>query len=146
MTRIGRKYKIYCDGEIIQEFEKEFERDVWLEKVKIKFPVRDFTKEANMEYKEKNHGITEKSITYLNICKERLGEIICAEGIWTEDDAPDYWTTFSDKDGNKIVCSGFSWGYYGEGPSGLQRVLEDFGFDFSVLDIANFGRLWRINK
>ena len=103
------------------------------------------------EYKERNHGITRESIKYLARHINSIGMIICVEGrrYDTEEEGDkgrqeDYWTTFSDKDGNKIVCSGFAWGYYGEGPSGLQKTLLALHWDYSSLDVANFPDSFKI--
>lgn len=96
------------------------------------------------EYKERNHGITKESIKYLARHINLIGMIVCVEGKRPEKTQEDYWTTFTDKDGNKIVCSGFAWGYYGEGPSGLQKTLSALGWDYSTLDVANFPDSFKI--
>jgi len=102
-------------------------------------------------YREKNHGITKQTIKYFDDHRIKIGIIVCVEG--TQDDTGDYWTTFSDEDGNKIVCSGFAWGYYGEGPSGLHKTLGKLCLDlypyyddYSLLKIANFGKSFKIMR
>ncbi len=89
------------------------------------------------EYLEPPHGVIEKSIKFLEINKKKIGEIVSVEG---KKEGTDYWTIFKDAEGNKIVTSGFSWGYYGEGPSGLYITLTNLGFTVTPDEIANYNK------
>jgi len=81
------------------------------------------------EYLEPPHGVTEKSIKFLEISKKKIGEIVSVEG---KKEGTDYWTIFKDAEGNKIVTSSFSWGYRGKGPIGLYLVLTNLGFPDAI--------------
>jgi len=86
-------------------------------------------------YKEKNHGITRESTEFFKRHISRIGMVQRVEG---KKEGEDYWVTFSDTEGNKIIVSGFSWGYYGEGPRALYDILQELGLDCSMEDVVSY--------
>jgi hypothetical protein len=86
-------------------------------------------------YKEDAHGITRMSTEFLEKMLKHIGEVVKVTG--TKDEELEYWILFTDKEGNVITTSGFSWGYSGEGPHGLMNALHKIGWtDVTINDIA----------
>ena len=87
-------------------------------------------------FKEEAHGITRMSTEFLERKLKLIGEVVKVVG--KRDEELEYWVIFSDKEGNEIVTSGFSWGYGGEGPHGLLLALHKIGWtDININDIAS---------
>jgi len=106
-----------------------------------------------MDYAEDEaYGITQKSIDFINSNRHRIGSIVKIECLLAGNKHTDFgkeqWVALVDKDGNRIVVSGLSWGYAGEGPHSLLKVAKEFGFDLSIEDIAYYpqGEYWEANR
>ena len=104
-------------------------------------------------YVEKEaYGITAQSMEFVKEHLHLIGEVVRISGRLRGNkfDLPgrEQWVVFSDKEGNKIVVSGFSWGYAGEGPHGLLRAAEMVGFPLTIELIAGLAQNqgWDIGK
>lgn len=95
-------------------------------------------------YRESNDGVTDRSVQFLKDRIGLIGPIVQARGY--KDGSLDYWTEFSDKEGNKIVVSGFAWGYGGTGPHGLLQALRMVDGDIELEDIMSWpsDHGWRV--
>lgn len=106
-----------------------------------------------MDYAEtKAYGITQKSTKFVKEQLPRLGSIVQIECLLAGDTHLDLgdeqWVAFIDEKGDRIVVSGFSWGYAGEGPHGLLKMAQELGFDLGIETIAHYPRneYWTIHR
>lgn len=80
-------------------------------------------------YIEPASGVTQRSLDYWRKIRHKLGNVtlvICYKG---ERYPPSHNTIVWDDKGNTVLLSGFSCGYGGTGPHGLQKLLESEGFN-----------------
>jgi len=114
----------------------------------------DYQKEVKkMDYVEKEaYGITERSIQFIHDNRDNLGSVVMMGGFlagnkFTEP-GNEQWVVLIDENDNRIIVSGLSWGYAGEGPHGLLKVAKEFGFDLTIEEIASHSKeaSWSITR
>jgi hypothetical protein len=103
-------------------------------------------------FQEPNYGVTERSLEWVRRYKSDLGPLFrirCfihphrvagLEG--------DQWVEFEDQAGNKIIATGFGWGYQGTGPAGLAKILRELGIQGQIITTARWltqNSEWRID-
>jgi hypothetical protein len=91
-------------------------------------------RDAEYRYHERIHGITSKSLKALDKVLPRLGYVHRIVGDYAGRDA------VVKVYGSKGVArfSGFAWGYGGQGPRGLQVLLDRCGFDARADQLGNW--------
>lgn len=93
-------------------------------------------------YKDGNDGITEKSKEFVQklinngvLAKDNIAKIVLdAIKMQLEGYHVDIFT----KTGDKIMISGWSWNYGGEGPHGLLWFFKEMDIPFTIGDIAKW--------
>lgn len=91
---------------------------------------------GSMLFEETDHGITAMSTEFLRAhLHDFPGCVMKVRGYRTGE--MDYWVEFSDSFGTTIKVSGFSWGYSGEGPTGLYRACRLLDFPLTQEVIQN---------
>jgi len=95
------------------------------------------------DYAEKEaYGVTQKSTEFVEEYLQTVGSIVQIEcflaGNTHTEFGKEQWVAFVDEKGDRIVVSGFSWGYSGEGPHGLLRMAQRLGFDLDIKTIAYY--------
>ena len=104
-------------------------------------------------YVEKEaYGITEESLKFLDQHLYQIGQVKRIEGFLAgntvSEPGNEQWVAFEGILGDRIVVSGFSWGYRGEGPYGLQRAAKRGGLEVEMGKIARLpwdrGFVWEV--
>jgi hypothetical protein len=90
---------------------------------------------AKKIFSESDHGVTMRSAEFVALCLPRIGQVVKIRGYKLG--GLDYWVEFSDAEDNVIRTSGFSWGYWGEGPNGLRRASELVGIPLTIRQICS---------
>lgn len=73
-------------------------------------------------------GVTERSKEFFGTVRNKIGKPEIVYLIYIEEPHWDFFTYISDAERNTLCFDGFSWGYNGEGPRGLQWLFEQIGF------------------
>lgn len=89
--------------------------------------MNDQGKVAKELYRESEHGVTRMSLEFARKMVRKTGRIVRVE-LLVAKMTDENWVRFESVYGDAIECSGFCWGYCGEGPRGLETILKEFGF------------------
>ena len=82
-------------------------------------------------------GVTVHSTENAEYLNKRFGKPFRIE-FYGDKNKCEYYVIATYQNGHSHAFTGFSWGYYGEGPTGLHRFLnETCGIHFSRLNIAS---------
>ncbi len=97
----------------------------------------------NTDYAETQaYGVTQQSTQFVKGHLSKLGSIIQIEcflaGNTSQEFGKEQWVAFIDGNKDRIVVSGFSWGYIGEGPRGLFKMAQELGFNLDMELIAYY--------
>lgn len=95
---------------------------------------------------ESNHGVTEKSLNYVHLHAPQLGGLLRVRCYIAGKD--EQWVEFEGQRGDKIVASGFGWGYPGTAPAGLAKILRELGIQGQIITTARWltqHSEWRID-
>lgn len=90
----------------------------------------------NIVYRQKPLGITETSKDLFKAVRGKIDAPIIVYLICTEEPRVDYLTYVSDSERKTLCFDGFSWGYAGEGPHGLEWLFKQLGFNIDITQIA----------
>lgn len=97
-------------------------------------------------FQEPNYGVTERSLDWVRRYKRDLGPLFRIHCFIHGKE--DQWVEFEDRAGNKIIATGFGWGYPGTGPAGLAKILRELGIQGQIITTARWltqHSEWRID-
>lgn len=85
-----------------------------------------------------------KSIGEVKVAGFTDAKVKILEVVYANDPGTEQWIAFVNANEDRIVVSGFSWGYMGEGPTGLFATAKQLGFNVSREQIAGLpqNRVW----
>lgn len=89
-------------------------------------------------YTQENQEITKYSLAALGKYRDELSplryvEIMAPYGLGNGE----YLVRFIDSQGNYIQLDGLSWGYWGEGPHGLETAMQSFNLPYTIQEIGH---------
>ncbi len=107
----------------------------------------------NTDYAETQaYGVTQHSTKFVEQYLKKVGSIVQIECLLAGNTHLEFgkeqWVAFVDENNDRIVVSGFSWGYGGEGPHGLFKMAQELGFNLDMELIANYppGEYWTVYR
>ena len=92
----------------------------------------------NVVFRQKPSGVTEESKELFDCVSGKIGKAEIVYLIYVEFPNWNYLTYVSDKDRRTLCFDGFSWGYGGEGPSGLGWLFGKLGFEIDDVQIESW--------
>jgi len=110
--------------------------------------VQAFKQELGIEIliRQPVSGCTERSKRFFDKMKVHLSSYSRVALVYIGEPDWEFLTFVIDVNGDAILLDGFSWGYHGEGPRGLQWLFGQMGWDIdeSLLPPAHTEGMWLI--
>lgn len=101
----------------------------------------------SIAFEESDHGVTRESIDSVTRRGPMPQSVATVYLYYPDGDNWGFYTILVSHSRFAYILSGFSWGYSGEGPRGLEWTLQRYGFErpFNMPPAHNPG-LWRIDR